>query len=301
MIISVVYTKNKLSDVKSCCLKQYDFNCETPVEIGDFIESPMYKTPVQVVDIKTSHNSPYSLKTLKIYKINGMYIDEYLNTVKTMNTSMTKEPTSKKSIFSSFIEKYKSQFIPEKDEKLKLSMDGKICVPVGNEYIAIDKDNNLISYPEEMCMNVPVFVISKPFSEVKVGDIIKNAASYGKVTNKNTKGSISCISYSGYTQNKKEVKDFILNQSFVKVVVNMFEGINNSNFNPMILALADGNMDIKDMLIFQMMQGNSQLNPMLMLAMMDKDGGNSMLETMMIMQMMNNGNNPMFPINNETK
>lgn len=43
----------------------------------------------------------------------------------------------KKSIFSSFIEKYKSQFIPEKDNTLKVSMDGNICVPMNSEYVGI--------------------------------------------------------------------------------------------------------------------------------------------------------------------
>lgn len=48
--------------------------------------------------------------------------------------------------------------------------------------------------------------------------------------------------------------------------------------------------------ILQMMQGSNdgQMNPMFMMAMMDKGGNNSMIETMLMMQMM--GNNQMsFP------
>ena len=55
-------------------------------------------------------------------------------------------------------------------------------------------------------------------------------------------------------------------------------------------------IDMKDLMILQMMQGSNdgQMNPMFMMAMMDKGGNNSMIETMLMMQMM--GNNQMsFP------
>ena len=91
-------------------------------------------------------------------------------------------------------------------------------------------------------------------------------------------------------QNKKEIKDFMLGQSFIKVVINMFSNIQVNGVNPMILAM------VKDLMILQMMQGSNdgQMNPMFMMAMMDKGGNNSMIETMLMMQMM--GNNQMsFP------
>lgn len=117
-----------------------------------------------------------------------------------------------------------------------------------------------------------------------------------KVVKKNTNGSLSCLSYSGYMQNKKEIKDFMLGQSFIKVVINMFSNIQVNGVNPMILAMAEDGIDMKDLMILQMMQGSNdgQMNPMFMMAMMDKGGNNSMIETMLMMQMM--GNNQMsFP------
>ena len=66
--------------------------------------------------------------------------------------------------------------------------------------------------------------------------------------------------------------------------------------NPMILAMVEDGIDMKDLMILQMMQGsnNGQMNTMFMMAMMDKGGNNSMIETMLMMQMM--GNNQMsFP------
>lgn len=175
-------------------------------------------------------------------------------------------------------------------------VDGNICVPMNSEYVGIDNDNNLISYPEEMCISVPVYLVNKSYAQVKIGDVVKVNNSYSKVVKKNTNGSLSCLSYSGYMQNKKEIKDFMLGQSFIKVVINMFSNIQVNGVNPMVLAMAEDGIDMKDLMILQMMQGSNdgQMNPMFMMAMMDKGGNNSMIETMLMMQMM--GNNQMsFP------
>ena len=147
-----------------------------------------------------------------------------------------------------------------------------------------------------MCISVPVYLVNKFYAQVKIGDVVKVNNSYSKVVKKNTNGSLSCLSYSGYMQNKKEIKDFMLGQSFIKVVINMFSNIQVNGVNPMILAMAEDGIDMKDLMILQMMQGSNdgQMNPMFMMAMMDKGGNNSMIETMLMMQMM--GNNQMsFP------
>lgn len=149
-------------------------------------------------------------------------------------------------------------------------------------------------------------IIISTINNIKVGqlnnnqnsskDVVKVNNSYSKVVKKNTNGSLSCLSYSGYMQNKKEIKDFMLGQSFIKVVINMFSNIQVNGVNPMILAMAEDGIDMKDLMILQMMQGSNdgQMNPMFMMAMMDKGGNNSMIETMLMMQMM--GNNQMsFP------
>lgn len=213
-------------------------------------------------------------------------------TKKSTKTNKTIQSTmEKKSIFASFIDKYKAQFVPEKDDTLKISMDGNVCVPIDGEYVGIDKDDNLISYPKEACFDLPIYLLSKPFAQIQVGDIILVNKSYMKVLKKGTNGTLNCLTFSGYTRNKKEVKDFVLGQSFAKVVVNMFSNMQAAGFNPMMLAMCDGSMNVKDLLIMQMMQGGDgtqigQMNPMLMMALMDKEGDSSILETMMMMQMM---------------
>lgn len=305
--IHVVYTTRPLSiaEIRMAGMKRYAFLCDYDmVRIGDTLVSPMYNTPMQVVEISYNTNrvqNGITLKNIIIDTINGVKPEEIITNKSNNNQNSNK--MEKKSMFSNFIEKYKSQFIPEKDSTLKVSMDGNICVLIGNEYVGIDNDNNLISYPEEMCMDVPVYVLTKPYAQVQVGDIVKINHSYAKVLKKNANGSLSCLSFSGYTQNKKEIKDFMLGQAFIKVVVNIFSNMQVNGFNPMMLVMADGNMDMKDLMMMQMMQnGNTgQMNTILMMAMMDKDGGNSMLETMMMMQMMGGQMNFPFMPNQNNK
>lgn len=263
------------------------------VKSGDLIESPMYTTPMQVIgtsNYAAREQNGVTLKDIIIDTINGVSTKVSNNQ---SNNNQKSSKMEKKSMFSSFIEKYKSQFIPEKEESLKLSMDGNICVPIGNEYVGINADNELISYPIEMCMDVPVYIISKPFTQVQVGDIVKLNNSFLKVLKKNDNGTLQCLSFSGYSSNRREIKDFMLGQALVRVVVNMFSGMTTNGFSPMMLALANNeSMDMKDLMMMQMMQGSGAgFNPM-MLMMMDKGGDSSMFETMMMMQMMG-GQNPM--------
>ena len=220
--INVVYTTRKLSGSEARQLKMYMFLCSyDTVKVGDLIVSPMYTTPMQVIgvsDYSAREQNGMTLKDIIIDSINGVSTKST-----TVINSQKSDKMEKKSMFNSFIEKYKSQFIPEKNDN----------------------------------------------------------------------GTLQCLSFSGYSSNRREIKDFMLGQALVRVVVNMFSGMTTGGFNPMMLALADNeDMDMKDLMMIQMMQGNGgSFNPM-MLMMMDKGGDNSMFETMMMMQMMG-GQNPM--------
>lgn len=309
-VVEVIFSKSKLTkyDVISSTKKRYCFRTNEILTVGDKIVSDDYDNPMYVADIRNDDSAYSSYKLLNIKTINGYplkyihgtRVDVCCNVIKptdpikidTITVSNTIKPSTimeKKSIFSNFIEKYKSQFVPEKDENLKLSMDGNVCVRIDNEYVGIDSENNLVSYPEEMCMDMPILVIAKPHSQVEIGDIVKMNNHYAKVLKKNANGSLSCLSYSGYTQNKKEVKDFMLGQAYVKVVVNMFGNLSNCGFNPMMFALMDGNMNAKDLMLLQMIQPNQKLgeiNPMMLMLLADKNESNTMMETMLMMQMM---------------
>ena len=77
-----------------------------------------------------------------------------------------------------------------------------------------------------------------------------------------------------------------LKRIIISTINNIKVGQLNNNQNS---SKEDG-IDMKDLMILQMMQGSNdgQMNPMFMMTMMDKGGNNSMIETMLMMQMMGN-------------
>ena len=227
-VITVVFTKRKLSALEIAEQKKYLFICEHRVKIGDIIDSPTYATPCQVIDISWDNSRPMTprgqfLKTLVIDKINGESI--------TMNTINSSEKMKDNSMFSGIMSKYTGQFIPEKEDKVRMSLNGLLCVPQDGEYIGVQGDN-LVSFPEEMTLPIPVYSIVKTNSAIVVGDIIKNGHNYSKVLNVNADGSLKILSFTGYTHNKKPVTDFIMGAATTRVLINMFNFDEKSGFNP---------------------------------------------------------------------
>lgn len=216
---------------------------------------------------------------------------------------------TKKPIFKTIIEKFKSQFMPKQITGLKVAMDGTLCVQFGNEFTGF-KGKELVVYPEAMCMDMPIYTISKQLNQVVIGDTIRVRTQFLKVIGINKDNSLRCISYTGTTVTKKEIKDALLNQTLVEVVVNMSQSIGTNNtMNPMMMMLlsegeSEDNSKMETMMMAmimgQMNQSNTGTNnPMenispLMFAMMGKDGlneGDTVMEKLMIMQMMG-GQNP---------
>ena len=279
----------------------------TNLKVGDVITADNRTTPIQVVEI-TSLTSGYTILTN--VAINGVSIDlgnatrPAVNKVATTYAGVSATKTKKmkdNKMVSGLIERYKSQFFPEKEERVKIAMDGAICVPVNNEYVGVKSDGSLTSYPEEFLIDVPVFSISKPQAQVKVGDVVKIGTRYGRVNAKNGDGSLKILYFSGVTGNTHEIKDMLLGQSLVRVLVNMFSFNENNGMNPMmLLALSDKeDLDIKSLFLMQAMSNGQSFgsnsangfNPMMLLALSDNDGkSNDMFTTMALMQMMNGGN-----------
>lgn len=279
----------------------------TNLKVGDVITADNQTTPIQVVKI-SSLTSGYTILTN--VAINGVSIDlgnatrPAVNKVATTYAGVSATKTKKmkdNKMVSGLIERYKSQFFPEKEEHVKIAMDGAICVPVNNEYVGVKSDGSLTSYPEEFLIDVPVFSISKPQAQVKVGDVVKIGTRYGRVNAKNGDGSLKILYFSGVTGNTHEIKDMLLGQSLVRVLVNMFSFNESNGMNPMmLLALSDKeDLDIKSLFLMQAMSngqgfGSNSINgfnPIMLLALSDKDGNsNDMFTTMALMQMMNGGN-----------
>lgn len=306
-----VPTDRKLNktELKSRTKELYGFGSERPInlKVGDVVTADNRATPIQVAEI-SSLTSGYTILTN--VAINGVSIDlgnatrPVVNKVATtyadVPATKTKKMTSNKMV-SGLIDRYKSQFFPEKEEYVKIAMDGAICVPVNNEYVGIKSDGSLTSYPEEFLIDVPVFSISKPQAQVKVGDIVKIGTRYGRVNTKNEDGSLKILYFSGVTGNTHEIKDMLLGQSLVRVLVNMFSFNESNGMNPMmLLAMSDKeDLDMKSFFLMQAMSNGqgfgsnsvNGFNPMMLLALSDKDSkSNDIFTTMALMQMMNGGN-----------
>lgn len=265
------------------------------------------KYPFKVGD-KVSNARHNNMEVMKVVSNNATtLLGTPLNQLIPLNNS-NKMNTSN-SMFSGIVNKYKSQYVPQKEEGVKMSLTGLICVPVEDEYIGIDKDDNLVSFPVEMTIDIPCYSINKLNTNVQIGDIIKNGRSYSKVVAKNADGSLKTLSFTGYTHNKKEVKDFIMNQATTRVLINMFNFDNSIGFNPIFFAMASGeSLDVESLMMLSMTPQGKNLfsnagggfNPM-MLMMLDKnrkEGSNGgMMEAMLMMSMMG-GNNPFAQMQN---
>ena len=302
-IITVVFTKRKLSALEIAEQKKYLFICEHEVKIGDMIDSPTYATPCQIIDVSWNNSKPMNprgqfLKTLVVDKINGKSMNQ---TIDIINSS---EKMKDNSMFSGIMSKYTGQFIPEKEDKVRMSLNGLLCVPQDGEYIGVQGDN-LVSFPEEMTLPIPVYSIVKTNSAIVAGDIIKNGHNYSKVLNVNADGSLKILSFTGYTHNKKPVTDFIMGAATTRVLINMFNFDEKSGFNPIFFAMANGDtLDVNSLMMLSMTPQGKDLfsnagggfNPM-MLWMLDKnrqESGQGMdMMTMFMMSSMMGGRNPL--------
>lgn len=306
-----VPTDRKLNktELKSRTKELYGFESGklSNLKVGDVVTADNRTTPIQVAEI-SSLTSGYAI--LNNVAINGISIDLGNATRPTVNkvaityadvsATKTKKMTSNKMV-SGLMDRYKSQFFPEKEEYVKIAMDGAICVPVNGEYVGVKSDGSLTSYPEQFLIDVPVFSISKPQAQIKIGDVVKIGTRYGRVNAKNEDGSLKILYFSGVTGNTHEIKDMLLGQSLVRVLVNMFNLNESNSINPMmLLAMSDKeDLDMKSLLLMQAMSNGqgfgsnsvNGFNPMMLLALSDKDSkSNDMFTTIALMQMMNGGN-----------
>ena len=208
-------------------------------------------------------------------------------------------------MFSNVIDKMISNFVPQEDTEARLSINGTIVVktqtPNGKEWI--DSEANI--YPEEMLSEFPVFTISKPVDQVRVGDIVKLTASTFATVTEIKNGKIETLSFGGQHRQAKAFKDMFLGQATVRVAVNPLAGMGTgANNGLMMLALlskdgGDKNDLVKTMMLSSCLVGAGQnpfgtmfQNPMA-LAMFMK-GDSSSIQDMMLMQAMQGGLGNMF-------
>jgi hypothetical protein len=303
-VITIVYTRRKLSALEIAEQKKYLFICDYEVKIGDMLDSPVYATPCQVVDVTWKSSKPMNprgqyLKTLIVERINGKSVN---GEPEVINPSKSKEMKDN-SMFSGIMSKYSGQFIPQKEDKVRMSLNGLLCVPQDGEYVGVNGEE-LVSFPPEMTLQIPVYSIIKANSAVVPGDIIKNGNNYSKVIGINPDKSLKILSFTGFTHNKKPVTDFIMGAATTRVLINMFNFDEKSGFNPIFFAMASGeSIDVNSLMMLSMTPQGKNLfsnagggfNPM-MLWMLDKnrqESGQGMdMMGMMMMSSMMGGQNP---------
>lgn len=263
---------HKIVYVKTQSGKQYMYlGDKESFKIGDIVSNDKHDnmTVINVFDSEKDTYNGHSIKQL-----------------------ISKKNMPQNRMFGGIVDKYKSQFIPQKENDVKMSLNGILCVPIDGEYVGIGADNELTAFTPEMVIDIPVYSISKTNSNIQVGDIIKNGRSYAKVISKNADGSLKTLSYSGYTHNKKEIKDFLLGQSTSRVLINMFNFDDSNGFNPIFFAMASGDsFDVESLMMLAMTPQGKNLfsnsggsfNPMMLMAMMGKN--KDMFGTMAMMSM----------------
>ena len=196
-----------------------------------------------------------------------------------------------KNSFKNFGERIKALFYPEKVDDVRIAMDGNICVETAEGYVAIDNNFQLISYPCEAVIDLPAYTVAKPFEQIKEGDVILRSKSYAKV--KSIKdGKITVVGYTGAGSNVYPIKDFLLGQATVRVVVS-FTGTVDGQINPLMLVALSEDKKSNAMLPLLMMNQNGGAltqNPM-MLAMLAGDGDFD-LKDMLMYSMLSGGQNP---------
>ena len=300
MIKSILYTSNP--NFVPTTLEQVSNFAE---ENGKFLTcfakegSELYSVEEGAHILSSKGNHIYILETggdysyAKKSNIVGVVQVDYPFGGKKPLVNVTTEGVTKNTI-AGFSDRLKETFMPTEAKDVRVSMDGNICVATNQGYVAIDAQNHLTAYPEELTLPLPVFIMSKPKENLVVGDIIALDRSYAKVTS--IKGEkINAISYTGSGKLIRTIKDFMFNQTMVRVVVSL-TGNMGGQMNPMMLmALAkDGkkNDSLASLLPLMMMnqQGGAVAgNPMMFALLAGKDGLST--KDMLMMSMMG-GNSP---------
>lgn len=186
----------------------------------------------------------------------------------------------------SMADKVKSMFMPTKVDNIAISVNGDICVATKDGYVAINSDNELVSYPSELVLaDMPAYVISKPVDQVVAGDIVQVKNSYVKVVRRSGV-KLTTISYTGSGKTVHTIKDILLNQNLVRVVMTLTGSVNNQ-INPMMfmmLAKDGGSDNLLPLMMMNQQNGSLATNPMLMALAMGDGGFDS--KTLLMTSMM---------------
>lgn len=234
----------------------------------------------------------YGLKKVGITSVAQVIkFETWCKTAKVFTSSNSKTSNNMKdNSIKGISARIKEMFMPSEAKDVRLATDGNICVATSQGYVAIDAENKLVSYPEELTIDLPVFIISKPKDQLAIGDVIALDRSYAKVV-KIEGDKISAIGYTGSGKTIHTIKDFLFNQTMIRVVISLAGNV-GGQINPLILLAMSDKNDKDSLLPLLMMsqQGSAVgMNPVMLMALAGKGEGSSMKD-MLLMSALGGGN-----------
>lgn len=235
----------------------------------------------------------YGLKKVGITSVDTIIkFQTWCKTAKPIiNPKNVKKEMTKNSI-KGFADRLKSMFMPVEAKDVRIATDGNICVATAQGYVSIDANNKLTSYPTELTLDLPVFIVSKPKEQLTVGDVIATERGYAKVV-KIDGDKITAIGYTGSNKTIHTIKDFLFNQTMIRVVVSLAGNV-GGQINPMLLLALSDKEDKNSLLPLMMMNQNGGavgMNPM-MLMMLSGKGGDFDVKDMLMMSAFSGNANP---------
>lgn len=235
----------------------------------------------------------YGLKKVGITSVDTIIkFETWCKSVKPIiNPKNVKKEMTKNSI-KGFADRLKSMFMPIEAKDVRIATDGNICVETAQGYVSIDANNKLTSYPTELTLDLPVFIISKPKEQLTVGDVIATERGYAKIV-KIDGDKIAAIGYTGSNKTIHTIKDFLFNQTMIRVVVSLAGNV-GGQINPMLLLALSDKEDKNSLLPLLMMNQNGGavgMNPM-MLMMLSGKGGDFDVKDMLMMSAFSGNANP---------
>ena len=226
----------------------------------------------------------FNLKKENITSVaNRIKFETWCKTARPLLVNENTTKTTKMNSIKNFSERLKSQIMPTEAKDVRIATDGNICVATNDGYVTISDDFQLVSYPEELTLDFPVFIIAKPVDQLRVGDVIARDRSYAKVK-AIKEGKITVVGYTGAGSNVYPIKDFLFNQTTVRVVVS-FAGTIGGQINPLMLMAFSGKGDSSDkllpLLLMNQQGGALGANPMMMAALLG-DGKTDIKDLLMV-------------------
>lgn len=284
--------------IEACNWKYIEANYFKEEKQNNSLEqTPEKEKPVKMVlpDGKTILASVESTPPCLIVHNCGMsYTDLVQDTEKVSWNEYNKKKNGGKSMFNNLMKNFK--FGKMDTNAIKYSFNGIAFQTEDNDYVVYNPDMTFTNV-SEMVMDIPIYVMPVPKSDVKIGDIIIHNSEFVIVQ------SIESKEIRVAQPRTKEIVGIIPEKSvfgfdFYTKVIDFTKNFSNSatSSNPFgnlpMLMMMDNQDNNNDMLMFMMMNGGKMdfNNPMFMYMMMSKSEDKSnLLPLMMLMNQNKSG------------